>query len=142
MVAPARFGEHVELRRAHDAPALLRPDRGQRTAEIAAAHVERCGLIVLARNFRCRAGEIDLICRDGEFLVFVEVRLRSRRDFGGALASVGPQKRRRIVRAAQFYVLTEPRRRNHRLRFDVVALQGGREGEVRLEWIKDAFRGG
>ena len=58
--------------------------RGREAEERAARHLERCGQRVVGRNFRVRGGEIDLICRDGRTLVFVEVRLRGRGDFGGA----------------------------------------------------------
>jgi putative endonuclease len=113
-------------------------EAGERLAE---RYLEARRLVVLARNFRCRAGELDLICRDADVLVVVEVRLRSRRDFGGALASIGAAKRRRIVRATQYFLLRDPQWRHHRLRFDVVALQGAADGSAQIEWIKDAFRG-
>jgi putative endonuclease len=83
------------------------------------------------RNFRIRGGEIDLICRDGKVLVFVEVRQRSRSDFGGAGASITASKRRRIVLAAQHYLAGKPA---CDCRFDCVLIDG-----ERLEWIRNAF---
>lgn len=105
--------------------------RGREAETLAAQYLERHGLRVVARNFRVRSGEIDLICRDGATLVFVEVRLRSRGDFGGAAASITAEKRRRIVLAASHYLLGRP---PCDCRFDCVLLDG-----QRLEWLKNAF---
>jgi putative endonuclease len=107
------------------------PPRAAAKPKRAGAHLKCCGLRVVARNFRIRGGEIDLICRDGKTLVFVEVRLRSRSDFGGAGASITPTKRRRIILAAQHYLAGKP---ECDCRFDCVLIEG-----ERLEWIKNAF---
>ena len=104
---------------------------GALAEEQAARFLAGRGLKILARNYRCRGGEIDLICRDGKTLVFVEVRLRSRSDFGGAAASITASKRRRIILAAQHYLLGKPA---CDCRFDCVLIDGGE-----LEWIKNAF---
>src|SRR5664279_1981673 len=77
---------------------------GQRAEDQVARYLEKRGLVVLTRNFRCRGGEIDLICRDGKSLVFVEVRLRRNANFGGAGASITATKQRRIIFAAQHYL--------------------------------------
>ncbi len=105
--------------------------RGREAEAIAARHLERHGLRVVARNFRIRGGEIDLICRDGATLVFVEVRLRRDGNFGGAAASITAAKRRRIVLAARHYLAG---RSAGDCRFDCVLLDG-----ERLEWLRDAF---
>ena len=105
----------------------------------AAAYLIDRGLHLMARNLHCRAGEIDLVCLDGDVLVIVEVRHRSRGDFGGALASVTFRKRRRLIRATQHYWQGRPDWRNRRLRFDVVAMDGPADAPV-ITWIKDAFR--
>jgi putative endonuclease len=105
--------------------------RGREAEALAARHLERRGLREIQRNFRIRGGEIDLICRDGKTLVFVEVRQRSRADFGGAGASITAGKRRRIVLAAQHYLLAQP---DCDCRFDCVLIDGDQ-----LEWIKNAF---
>ncbi len=92
------------------------------------------GLSLVARNVRSRFGEIDLIMRDGEVLVFVEVRARSRSDFGSAADSITPAKQRRIVLAAREYLTRQP---GHlACRFDVVTLDGTRNNPV---WIRNAF---
>jgi putative endonuclease len=91
------------------------------------------GLVLLERNFRCRRGEIDLIARDGETLVFVEVRLRTRRDFGGAAASITAAKRARLAAAALFYLGRLPR--TPPCRFDAVLLDA--IDAERIEWLRD-----
>jgi putative endonuclease len=88
---------------------------------------------VIARNHRCRGGEIDLVCRDGRTLVFVEVRSRKNGDFGGAAASITPAKQRRIVLAARHY-LAATGKHGHDCRFDCVLIDG-----ERIEWIRNAF---
>ena len=104
---------------------------GARAEEQAARFLAGRGLIILARNYRCRGGEIDLVCRDGATLVFVEVRLRTNRDFGGAAASITPAKQRRIALAANHYLAGKPL---PACRFDAVLLDG-----TRIDWIRNAF---
>ncbi len=101
----------------------------------AQALLERRGWRLVTRNYRCRGGEIDLIMRDrAEVLVFVEVRARTRSDFGGAADSITRAKRRRLMLAARHYLLRRPATR---CRFDVVAFDG-RPPVAR--WLPDAFR--
>lgn len=78
---------------------------GQAAEDLAAAHLQAAGLRLLARNHLCRFGEIDLICREGEVVVFVEVRQRRSERFGGAAASITTRKRLRIWRAARHYLM-------------------------------------
>jgi len=91
------------------------------------------GLRPVARNYRCHGGEIDLVMRDGDQLVFVEVRYRSHRGYGGAAASIGQAKQQRLVLAAKHYLVSSGW--SGPCRFDVVAFEQGREGN----WIRDAF---
>jgi putative endonuclease len=93
-------------------------------------------LRVLERNWRIRGGEIDLVCADGGTLVFVEVRLRTRADYGGAIASITHLKQRRLILAARHYLMTH-RASDRPCRFDAVLLDG--IDEARLEWIRNAF---
>jgi len=88
------------------------------------------GLTLIEKNFRCRAGEIDLIMRDADMLVFIEVRSRKDRRFGGAAASVGPVKQQRLWRSATFYLLRF--RKPPVCRFDLVAIDGDD-----LRWMKN-----
>jgi putative endonuclease len=118
----------------------LRRQRGEAAERLAAQYLEVRGLAVLARNQRFRCGEIDLVCRDGEVLVVVEVRQRMRSEFGGALASVTWRKRRKIIRAARLLLQVHPPWRELRVRFDVVGIQGTPEGRYEVIWIQDAFR--
>ena len=106
---------------------------GQQAEDKAARYLEKRGLLVLTRNFRCRGGEIDLVCRDRNTLVFIEVRMRRNADYGGAGASITLTKKRRIILAAQHYLLANAKA-NGDCRFDCVLL----EGET-IEWIRDAF---
>ena len=118
----------------------MRRIRGEEAEREAARYLEAQGLEVLARNVRCKGGEIDLLCRDGEVLAVIEVRQRSSLDFGGALASVTREKRRRLIRAAAYLLRTSPLCRGRPLRFDVVGIQGAPGGRREISWIKDAFR--
>lgn len=111
-------------------------DSGRRAEELAARFLERKGLRVLARNFRCRGGEIDLVCADGAALVFVEVRLRRHAGYGGAAASVTQAKQRRVILAARHYLAAHAAAERD-CRFDCVLLDGLAAGGI--EWVRDAF---
>jgi len=108
-------------------------DIGKDAEDRAAALLMRAGLRPMARNYRCRGGEIDLIMRDAEHLVFVEVRYRSHPAFGGALSSIGAGKRQRLIRAAQHYLMSSGWQGP--CRFDVVGFDRDSGGD----WIRDAF---
>ncbi len=114
--------------------------RGKAAENLAVAYLKTRGLAVLARNLRCKGGELDILCRDGAVLVVVEVRQRSSARFGGALASVTRQKQRRIIRAARFHLQRHDDWQRSVLRFDVIGLDGLLDGTHRLDWVKDAFR--
>ena len=103
---------------------------------LAARFLEQQGLKVLTRNFRCRGGEIDLICRNGKVLVFVEVRLRRNAAFGGAAASVTATKQRRIILAAQHFLMANALTDDD-CRFDCILLSGTSSNDI--EWLRDAF---
>ena len=109
-------------------------NNGQAAEALAAAYLEKQGLRVLERNFRIRGGEIDLICRDGKGLVFVEVRLRSHLNYGGAAASITRTKQKRLILAARHYLMRLP---ECDCRFDCVLLD--RLDQSAIEWIKNAF---
>ena len=111
---------------------MTRAETGQKAEELAAAFLQAKGLTVLERNFRAKVGEIDLIAQDGDEVVFVEVRARASKDFGGAAASVDGAKRRKLIRAAALWL--QARGWDGACRFDVVALDGGR-----IEHLPSAF---
>jgi putative endonuclease len=121
-------------------PTDARLQHGIVSEQLAAEYLQTRGLVVLARNVRCRAGELDLVCLDGGVLAIVEVRQRGRTDFGGALASVTWRKQRKIIRATQFFLQRQATWRRHVMRFDVLAVEGVPDGAHRIIWIKDAFR--
>jgi putative endonuclease len=107
---------------------------GDRAEEIAAVYLQRKGLALIESRYRCRWGEIDLVLRDRETVVFTEVRLRRSSSFGGAAYSVDRRKQTRIIAAARHYLAGK---REVPCRFDVVLLE--RLDPQRIEWIRDAF---
>jgi putative endonuclease len=121
-------------------PTESRAQRGAAAETLAAQYLQSRGLEVLARNLRCRGGELDLVCLDGAVLAIVEVRQRIRGDFGGALASVNRSKQRKLIRATRFFWQRTPSWRPYRMRFDVIGVQGLPDGTHHIHWIKDAFR--
>lgn len=98
-------------------------------------YLERDGLTFVAANVACRAGEIDLIMRDQQTWVFVEVRYRRNANFGGAAASVTYHKQQRLLRAASFWLAERHASFDtSSCRFDVFAITGSQ-----IEWLRDAF---
>ena len=109
--------------------------RGDAAEHAAARLLTAAGLIPVAAKVRYKVGELDLIMRDGDTLVFVEVRARRSMAFGGAAASIDARKQLRLRRAAERYLqLTRGGRAWPPCRFDVVAFEGDR-----VNWIRDAF---
>jgi putative endonuclease len=112
---------------------------GARAEQIAGEYLQARGLTILARNYRRRLGEIDLVARDGGVLVIAEVRTRSREDFGGAAASITRAKQRRIIRA------TTQLLQQHRdyaalpVRFDVLIVSGLGSRGAQVNWLRHAF---
>jgi putative endonuclease len=118
----------------------MEPDRQGRGAwaeQQALAHLERAGLRLLERNFRCRLGELDLVMADGPVLVFVEVRFRASTRYGAGFETVTPAKQRKLLRAAGAY-LARHKAGNAACRFDVVSVTK-RNYRPDLFWVKDAF---
>lgn len=111
---------------------------GRAAESEAAAWLERQGYLVLARNHATRRGEVDLVCREGATLCFVEVRSRSRLDFGSPAASVDVRKARRVVQAATDWALRNGGL-DQAMRFDVVAVDLSGPGAARFELFRSAF---
>jgi putative endonuclease len=112
---------------------------GRRGEAAARAYLKRRGLRILAENFTCAAGEIDLVGRERDTLVFIEVKTRTSAAFGPPHLAVHRQKQRQIVRAAQWY-LAEQRLADVACRFDVLAVtfpEG--DGTPRIDWVQNAF---
>jgi putative endonuclease len=120
---------------------------GARSEQLALDHLRSAGLELVAQNFRCRVGELDLVMLDGNCLVIVEVRCRKTTAFAtarfpSAVESIGPHKQRKLAKAALFFLGKHKAFRNHPVRFDVVAYDGPTPDEYTLQWIRDAFRPG
>lgn len=106
----------------------------------AAAMLQAHGLEIIETNYRCKTGEIDLVCRQARTLVFVEVRYRSNPGYASAAASVTPAKQRRLLRATQTYLQQRGISDRVPCRIDVVAFDGGRSNtEDGIQWLKNAI---
>ena len=113
--------------------------RGAMVEAAVRLHLLRAGLAELAANAGYRLGELDLVMRDGDTVVFVEVRYRASADYGGGAESVDRIKRRKLVRAAELFLLQYPALAEAYCRFDVVEASGDPEAPD-LTWHRDAFR--
>ncbi|MDT8310618.1 MAG: YraN family protein [Methylophaga sp.] len=115
---------------------------GQQAEQIACDYLQQQGLQLITQNYHCRRGEIDLIMRDAETLVFVEVRARRSDRFGSALESITADKQSRIIATAQQYL--QQNRLQQNCRFDVIAVriapaENSQSHQV-SDWIRDAFQ--
>ena len=112
---------------------------GRQAEKLALDHLRSQGLKEVARNFRCRMGEVDLVMMHGDCLVFAEVRFRNQNRFASAADSVDRHKQRKIIRTAAAFLGRYPQYSNCAVRFDVIGLdQSGDQSSLR--WIRDAFR--
>ena len=109
-------------------------NKGQEAELIAAKYLNAQGLKLVTRNYRSRFGEIDLVMQDGASLVFVEVRLRKNKLFGGAEESITASKQHKIVITAEYYLQQHG---NQNCRFDVILMD--KEDARNITWIKNAF---
>lgn len=109
--------------------------QGFEAEERAAQWLQQRGLSMVCRNWHCRFGEIDLIARDGETLVFVEVRARTHGSFGGAAASITAAKRERLLKAARQYLSALPE--EPACRFDAVIFDGADTNQP--QWLQNIF---
>lgn len=113
---------------------------GREAEECAYRFLKLQGLHLVARNFRCRTGEIDLIMRHDRQLVFVEVRYRNSDMFGSAAESVDARKQARLIRCAEYFLQRSRSLATLPARFDVVTLApSGNRGKLRANWIRNAF---
>jgi putative endonuclease len=100
--------------------------------------LERAGLVLLALNYTTRYGELDLVMRHGDTIVFVEVRHRLRAGHGDALASITATKQARLIKTAQLWLAAHPKHAHRACRFDVVSYDGPAENAT-MNWLKGAF---
>jgi putative endonuclease len=114
-----------------------RQDLGKWGERVACAELERRGYAVLARRYRTRVGEIDIVCRDGQTVVFVEVKARADRRFGGGAAAITPSKQRRMAQMALDF-LARSGLSDRPCRFDVVVVDVDAD-RVRIDVFANAF---
>lgn len=107
---------------------------GDAAEQLAATFLQEKGLTLLEKNFRCPYGEIDLVMRDGKTLVFIEVRLRSNDNYGGAAMSITQAKQQKLTRTAERYLQIHG---DAACRFDAILMQSTDPNAV--EWIQNAF---
>ncbi len=112
---------------------------GRRGEKLARRFLENLGYRVFARNYRCPAGELDMIALDGDTVVFVEVKTRRSEDAADVEQAVNPVKRRQLSRVAKYYLAARPAARRRPCRFDVVAIVCGTDGEPEIRHYPDAF---
>lgn len=126
-----------------------KPNSGARAESLACRYLSQQGLKIVERNYRTQRGEIDIIARDEEALVFVEVRLRSNPGFGGAAQSIDARKQARLISAAQHYLLKKGLTDAQPCRFDAICMSAvdadtaktdTHPNENHIDWIRDAFR--
>lgn len=113
---------------------------GQWGEEQVAEKLRREGWTIAARNFRCRMGELDIVAKNGQYLAFVEVKLRKNNQFGSACEAVTPAKQRRLRATAQFYLMSHPTRLQPR--FDVAEVYAPRGVHTEapdIYYIENAF---
>ncbi len=111
-------------------------EKGRIAEEKALAYLEAQGLKLVTQNYNCRVGELDLIMRDRDYLVFIEVRARVSADFGGGIASITYAKRQKIIKSALHYMQTHKAQSQLPMRFDVISIDGI---SASITWLKDAF---
>ena len=113
-------------------------DKGRLAEDKALDYLENQGLVLEARNFRSRQGEIDLIMLDNDTCVFIEVRSRKNNSFLHAAETIDQRKRTKIIQTSQLYIQKMQKKSNRFFRFDVVTINGQFD-DVNIEWIKNAF---
>jgi len=119
----------------------MRFRQGQLWEAVAGEYLEGHGLTVLARGYRCRLGELDLVCREDATLVVVEVRARSKNAYAPALSSIDHRKRARIIQATRHLLMRHAEWQSATLRFDVIAFDDIDTAKPRIQWIRNAFDG-
>lgn len=114
-------------------------ERGAWAEQHACEHLVRNGLTALLRNYRCRHGEIDLVLRDGDTLVFAEVRYRAHTGWVSGAQSVDAAKQRRLLASAEHFLQRHREHADRACRFDVIDISGPPQAP-RVDWIQDAFQ--
>lgn len=111
-------------------------NQGQYYEQLALQYLQQQGLVLLTRNYRCKTGEIDLVMRHNQQLVFVEVKYRASNAFGGATAAVTHSKQQKLLRAIRWY-LQQHNMTDKPCRIDVLAIDG--QPPYQYNWLKNAI---
>ncbi len=115
--------------------------KGQYAENLALHYLQEQGLTRLQENFSCKHGEIDLIMRDNEFIVFIEVRYRKQTHFGHPLETINYAKQKKIIKTIQYFLIKNPKFNNLACRIDAVALNSQTQsGQDHIDWIKNAIQ--
>ena len=113
---------------------------GQQIENLAANYLKDQGLTLIANNYRCRQGEIDLIMQEQDTLVFVEVRYRKQSHYGSAAESVTYSKQQKLLYTANHFLMAKPQFSQRSARFDVVAVQPATGSDkLHIDWLQNAF---
>jgi putative endonuclease len=124
-------------------PKLRSADTGKRAEQAACQFLKKQQLKIISRNYRCRFGEIDIVARSANHLVFVEVRYRSNKHYGTGAETVTTAKQQRIMLTARHYLSQEVGSKPDAelpCRFDVIEACSADNGELRLNWLQNAFQ--
>ncbi len=124
------FGDNNKNKSAHE--------KGQWAEQLAADYICQQGFRIIERNYHCRYGEIDIIARDRMQLLFIEVRFRSTRSFGGSVESINAQKISRLRASAKHFLMSYPNLPEY-CRYDVIAIQSDTRDVPNIDWIHNAF---
>lgn len=116
-----------------------RASLGRQGEKLARRFLEKLGYRIITQNYRCPAGELDLMALDGDTIAFVEVKTRRSEEADDVERAVNPAKRRQLVRVARYYLASKPAARKHPCRFDVVAIVSSGNGDAEVRHIPDAF---
>ncbi len=111
--------------------------RGTAGEDAAEGFLQMSGYRIVARNVRTKVGELDFVALDGETLCFIEIKARASAEYGRAIEAVGPQKQRRLAKAALLFLAKN--RSQRPCRFDVLGLDRGRDGAWSFTLVKNAF---
>lgn len=117
---------------------MLTSDIGYKVEQLVSRYLQKKAFQLIGSNFRCKVGELDLIMKDQEYLVFIEVRYRAQEDYGSGLESIHYYKQRRIIKAAQLYLQCHAWAQNLPCRLDVVSVSGPLEAP-KIHWVPNAF---
>ena len=118
-------------------------EQGEYTENLACQFLKNKGFKLIEKNFNCRVGEIDLIMKDADNIVFVEVRYRRNNNFGSGAESITASKQLKLVKTAELYLQQNTKLNKYPSRFDVVSITGFIEtdniNKINFDWIENAF---